>query len=330
MTQLIHPDLGNGLTNHQPMVVSALRELGATKSHIVRYNQMMAEKTKIVTEDSTHIVDDTDLINLFGAEENYSGIHAYLSQQQQGLGSRGIVNKYVPMLADGISGAAFHPIIRLGHAVHDFNDEEVVAALAYWVWAYQTLAWPEADDASQGDMANVIEHLLDDISWGAERIGRPTITEEFDVVTQQPSYQLMRFRLKPDSVSYEKLRNLAIQSLWMHDDFTLLHGVTGVQAVGRINLWLDDKQCLLEPMWKGLVVAWLSKGLRWKNAPLPALDPQLSIEKLRVLAAHATRDHTIKLVAACLEQYRVTQDKIYWHVAEREVKNDNQLKLLID
>jgi hypothetical protein len=326
---LIHPDLGNGLTNHQPMVASALRELGATKSHVARYNEMMSAKTKVVKNEGISIFSDEELAAYIGKQSNFAGIHRYLTEQQVTLGSRVMVNRYVPMLAEGISGAAFHAVIRLGHAVHDFNDEEIVSALAYWVWAFQQLPYPQNDVERDVPIADVIQHLVDDIPWVESRIDRPTITEEFEVVTEDFRYQQMRFKVTKNQITLDKLQRLAIAAFWMHDDFTLLHGVTGVQAVSRISLWLDDASVLLAPMWKGLVVAWLSKGLRWKDAPLPVKKPTLSLAEIKNLAAQGTRDHTVKLVAACLDQYPSTQNELYWYAAEREIMNDAQLKSLV-
>ncbi len=330
-TPLQHPDFGNGLTNHEPMVVSALKELGASTIHIARYQAMMAEKIRWVDSQAIAIENDNDLKSWLGKTQNYAGLHAYMESQQQRLGNRSLVNRYVPMLASGITGGALHPVIRLGHAVHDENDGEIVAGLAYWAWAYQSLPFPQADSGTGADvsLATVIEHLVDEVDWPTERINRPTITEEFAVLTALPAYQQLRFKKATAALSFDALRTMAISALWMHDDFTLLHGVTGMLAAERVSQWLDDKTLLLQPMWKALVVAWLSKGLRWKAMPATNSTPVLSLTQLKTLAAHGTRDHTVKLVAACLAYYQQTKNQLFWLVAEREVMNDAQLQPMI-
>jgi len=326
---LIHPDFGNGLTNHEPMVVSALKELDATKAHIAHYQALMAEKTKPVTEPLINIRHDDELLLWLGKGQNYAGLHHYFAKQQAELGSRHLVNRYVPTLADGVTGGALHPLIRLGHAVHDDRNDEIVAALAYWAWAYQALPYPQADDERNVDVSEVLPSLLDDVHWPTSRIDRPTITDEFAVLVVMPAYQQLRFNANSASLSFEKLRSLSATALWMHDDFTLLHGVTGLLAAERVTKWLDDKSLLLRPMWKAIVIAWLSKGLRWRSLPLIDGEPTLSLSQIKTLAAHGMRDHTVKLVAACLENYRKTQDKLYWWIAQREVMNDAQLKLML-
>ena len=328
---LIHPDFGNGLTNHEPMVVSALKELGASKAHIERYQTMMAEKTQPVIEPAVTISDDNDLKSWFGKGENYAGLHQYFGEQQLRLSNRTLINRYVPMLADGVTGGALHPIIRLGHAVHDFNDGEIVAALAYWAWAYQVIPYPQSDSEVETSepLEKIVEHLLDGVEWPTERIDCPTITEEFAEVAAMQAYQQLRFYQPIAALSFEALQQLAISALWMHDDFTLLHGVTGMLAAERVTSWLDDKDVLLQPMWKALVVAWLSKGLRWRPMPNTQGEPNFSLPQIKTIAAHGTRDHTVKLVAACLENYQRTNNKLYWLVAEREVMNDAQLKPML-
>lgn len=326
---LIHPDFANGLTNHAPMVVSALREVGATRAHIDKYQAMMAEKAHPVSALAEEVADDAALMQLAGKRENYAGIHAYLTRQCLHHGHRTLVNTYVPQLADGLSAVAFHALIRLGHAVFDDDATEVVTALAYWVWANQALPFPEADTSPNGDPATIMAQLLDGTEWPEARFDTGLIYEEFDAVTQHPTYSSLRFRVAEQRLSYSALADLAIQLLWMHDDFTLLHGVTGVTAARRISTWLDDPDCLLQPMWKGLVIAFLSKGLRWLPTAEPSSKPSLSVMQIKTLAAHSMRDHTVKLVAACLENYRRSKNELFLHVAEREIRNDDQLKMML-
>ena len=266
----------------------------------------------------------------FGKNENYAGLHRYFTQQLATLGARKLVNQAVPMLANGLTGGALHPLIRLGHAVHDQNNEEIIAALAYWAWAYQALPYPQGDEEQPMDITAVLSTLLDEKDWPTQRIGRPTITEEFATLVTLPTYSQLRFNATVDSLSWDSLRLLAINALWMHDDFTLLHAVTGVLAAERVTQWLTDKTVLLQPIWKAIVIGWLSKGLRWQTMPSSAGEPTLTLMEIKAIAGHAMRDHTIKLVAACLENYQQTQNALYWRVAEREVMNDAQLKEWVD
>ncbi|EAR09996.1 hypothetical protein MED297_07906 [Reinekea sp. MED297] len=311
------------------MVISALRELGATKAHLQRYQALMAPKIRPMDAPECPIANDAQLLDWRGRRENYGGVFEYLSGQYQTLGLQPFLNHYLPMLAEGISGGAFHPLIRLGHAVHDRNDREVVAATAYWVWAYQALAYPSSDKPIAADPGDVLESLLNDQNWPEHPFEMPTITEAFEQVVNHPDYAALRFQITPDSLSFQRLNQLAIDLFWMHDDFTLLHGVTGMLAIGRVRRWLADERLLLEPMWRALVVAWLSTGLRWQPAEEPSSLPSLSLMQLRTLAAHGTRDHTVKLVAACLANFRKTERALYLHAAEREVLNDTQLQAMI-
>ncbi|PTY36198.1 hypothetical protein BGP77_02475 [Saccharospirillum sp. MSK14-1] len=315
-----HPELANGLTNHEPMVVSALNELGASELTVRRYQQHTQAKLQPITEPPTDISDDTVLQGWLGRQTNYSGLYRYFYQQTQRYPLDDLLNRYLPGLADGLTSRAFHPLIRLGHAVHDRNNEEVAAALAYWVWAYQPLPYPNEDQPANKTPAEVFPTLLDSVDWPDESIdGGPLISDDFLAVTRLLPYQQLRFQLRPQQLELGALSQLAIQAYWMHDNFTLLHGVTGSLAIARLSQWLERPAVLLEPYWKGLVIAWLSTGLRWQEQEWPNEPPRLSVEQLRQRATQTMNDHPIKLVAACLNFYQHSGEVLYLHCAERAV-----------
>jgi len=319
-----HPEYGNGITNHQTMVDSALKELGALDDHILAYANKMSLRTVISDEPYTAVTGMEDVIHWLGKRENYNGLVNYIRELVAAQGVEFTVNELVPVLAAGVSGGAMHPIIRLGHAVHDESEDEVIAALAYWAWAYQELAWPNSRVSAHSSLADVIKHLLDGVIWPDSRFDCATIAAEFEAVVASPTYPGLVFRVTPELLSIDSLEQIALAALWMHDDFTLLHGVISLHAARRISVWLDEPIILLEPMWKALVIAWLSKGLRWNNSTLP-YSPKLSIDQIRAIARQGMRDHTVKLVAACLDMYQRTGEVMYLAVAEREVLGDETL-----
>ena len=324
-TPLIHPDLGNGLTNHEPMVISALRDLGASKAHIAKYHEIYGQNTRTVDETRTSIDNVRTMLDWLGKQANYRGLYDFFATQIDQTGAKATVNTYVHLLADGVSGGALHPLIRLGHAVHDNDNSEITAALAYWAWTYQPLPWPEASLTGEQDPVEVLKNLRKGQPWPSEtELNRPTITEEFANVTSLPGYHALSIKLNDDALSLPKLKQLAIRVFWMHDDFILLHCVTAIQALERLALWMDKPEVLFQPIWRTLVVAWLVKDLHWQLEPENNREPELTIPQIRTLAAHAFNDHTVKLVAACLEGYQKTGDKLYWLAAERRVMNDKQ------
>lgn len=316
-----HPELANGLTNHEPMVISALKELGASQTQLLRYQQLKRVDIEPITEPATDISDDTVLQGWLGRNANYAGLYRYFHQQLQQAGLSAVINRYLPGLADGLTSRAFHPLIRLGHAVHDRNNEEVAAALAYWVWAYQPLPYPKADQPVNKTPTEIFPILLNAVDWPEHSIdGGPLISDDFFAVTQVPAYQQLRFQLHPQQLELNALSQLAIQAYWMHDDFTLLHGVTSSLAIARLSAWLERPEVLLEPYWKGLVIAWLSKGLRWQPMDWPSEPPALSVKQLAERATQSTNDHTIKVVAACLSLYQHSKNVLYLHAAQRAVE----------
>ncbi len=329
-TQLSHPDLGNGLTNHQPMVISALKELGASQAHINRYTSQYQSRVKPVSDQFSPIDNDQALVALLGKQENYRGIFELFRTRLQQLGARQLVNTYIPLLAEGVAGGALHPIIRLGHAIHDNDDSEIIAALSYWVWTYQSLPWPENTKPKNRNPVAVIQTLLEGVNWPTEEeLNGPMITAELDNVVAVPAYQSLSFELEEDVLTLPLLQKLSITLFWMHDDFTLLHAVTGVHALSRVAKWLDNPEILFAPIWKTVIVSWLTKNLRWQESAAVDGEPRLSLREIKTLAANAVDAHTVKLVAAALDSYEQTGNKLFWFAAERRIFSDTQTSQMI-
>ncbi|WP_320827484.1 questin oxidase family protein [Reinekea sp.] len=327
---MFQPESNHGLTNHVPMVISALRALQASEKHIKDYRTLKSAKMTVETESEKFINSDSELKTWLGKKQNFIGVVNYMTRQLGQFGKEALLNRYLPILAEGISAGAMHPVIRLGHAVQDDNPEEVVQALSYWVWAFQQLPWPKYGNSTTALPADVVKHLLVGVDWPTERIGKHLklrlITEEFEAVVKTEAYQKMS--IKPgntDQISLGALETLAANALWMHDDFTLLHGVTALQAI-RVISSIADVDSLILPMWRALAVAWLSKGFRWEQASPVECTPEISLSEMINIAKQGTNDHTVKLVAACVAAFKRTNQNVYLQLAERAILQDVSLE----
>jgi len=327
---MFQPESNNGLTNHIPMVISALKALQASEKHINDYRTVNAGKMAVVTESEAFINSDSELKTWLGKKQNFIGVVNYITKQLEHSGKEALLNRYLPILAEGISAGAMHPVIRLGHAVQDDNSDEIVQALSYWVWAFQSLPWPKYGNLTTAMPAEVIKHLLVGVVWPTERIGKHLklrlITEEFEAVVKTEAYQQMSiYPESADQISLEGLETLAANALWMHDDFTLLHGVTALQAM-RVICSVADVDSLILPMWRALAVAWLSKGFRWEQASPVERTLEFSLSEMINIARQGTNDHTVKLVAVCVAEFERTNQTIYQQLAERAILQDVSLE----
>jgi hypothetical protein len=327
---MFQPESNNGLTNHVPMVISALKALQASEKQINDYRDLNCQKMAVMTESEKFINSDLELKTWLGKKQNFIGVVNYITKQLERSGKEALLNRYLPMLAEGISAGAMHPVIRLGHAVQDDNSEEIVQALSYWVWAFQQLPWPKYGNTTTAMPAEIIKHLLVGVDWPTERIGKHLklglITDEFEAVVKTEAYQKMSINPgSADQISLEGLEKLAVNALWMHDDFTLLHGVTALQAI-RVISSVANVDSLILPMWRALAVAWLSKGFRWQQANLVERTLELSLSEMINIARQGTNDHTVKLVAVCVAEFERTNQTIYLQLAERAILKDVSLE----
>nr|WP_281168948.1 questin oxidase family protein [Saccharospirillum impatiens] len=315
---LEHPETVNGLSNHHPMVVSALRQLQASGSVQAQYETRVQKKVQYAELDSKPL-SQADALALRGQKRRYAAIFTYfdtaLSQQPVSQ----VLEHWVPILAPALSTAAYHPVIRLGHGLADDNRSEIAAGLAYWVWAYQRLPWPSTSENKQADLPGVLRHLLTGTDWPEQRLGGATFSESFLNVIQHPAYATLVFKPRRNQLSLADIEQAAIQLHWTYNNFALLHGVTGTQAVRRLGEHLSRPDVLLPFAWQALVVTWLSQGLRWREPETPMNNPDQGWDKIIQHACDSLDDHKIKLVACCNEYFQRTGNRLYWQVAATAV-----------
>ena len=127
------PELSGSLTFHLPMELVALRDAGASPAVMqIRTNQRMAEAY------ATGLVDPP---MYRWAVERYSSCGSALLSDNP-TDKLGAARDIEP-LAEGLAGAAFHGLIRLGYGAWQRDADELTRGLAYMRTRRQVLSSPD-------------------------------------------------------------------------------------------------------------------------------------------------------------------------------------------
>lgn len=235
------PEYATSLTDHTPMVIEALERLDP--SAIDGWAARSFRRLRSLDEERD------EALRGFGAERD--ALAARIAQ----VGLRAVVDRELPALAEGLAGAAFHGAIRLAHALDAWERDpgpvrarEVARALAYARLRAARLpqrpreraetnaslaealravgAHPRAGEHEPGLITRTLLGRSADhggLARGSARVALPTDAAATARTLLEEALRLMvHGRFHPG---------------WL---FTLLHGVTAMQAVGGLAARFPD------------------------------------------------------------------------------------------
>src|SRR6266436_1834929 len=136
--------LTNGNSNHAPMVAEALCALGrpdAVMPWIERYRERLVARGPVGER-----IDAAEWRTALGQRDRFAAWSALFAEELREAAWRAVLDRWVARLAPGVSAAATHGAIRVGHAVRALAEgespqrrSELADALASWAASYSEL-----------------------------------------------------------------------------------------------------------------------------------------------------------------------------------------------
>jgi hypothetical protein len=302
------PEYGDALSSHLPMALTALHRLGATDARLGSFFDRYAARWPLAPNE----------VPLAVPADPWGRIEAFASQRlhwQRALAGKGrdlVLRQALPRLMQGVAGVAFHGLIRVAYAVEAGHEDELAAALAYWVCRWQPLSRPK--DALPLVPAEVWVDALRQAPPGPPRPGR-LITDRLAGVVSEPSYARWAGRVQLDGAQAvhlpAMLAGLALQRYLRSRNFTVLHLVTSGHALRTLRPWLDAEAS--GHYADAFAAAWLSA--RTDPAQAPLADPGWDWPAIVQRAVAQDDDHVIKLVHSCLEEEQAYGGPDWRHAA---------------
>jgi hypothetical protein len=149
------PQLANGNFNHAPMVAEALCAMGrpeAVMPWIERYRERLVVRGPVGEP-----VRAAEWRAALGRGDRFAAWSALFAEELRDRAWREVLELWVGRLAPGVSGAATHGTIRVGHAVRALASREspqrwreLADALASWANSYSEL--PTTDVLANGGL----------------------------------------------------------------------------------------------------------------------------------------------------------------------------------
>lgn len=309
------PDLQSGMTSHAPMAVEALCAMGRPEAAIPwleRYRRGMlprpAARERITQEGWRG-----SLMHF----ERSAGWSAFFAEELQRDSWRIVLDRWVERLAPGISAAAAHGVIRVGHAVRSLAEsesplrvQELADGLGYWAANYQELPTSAAVGNGHLRPAAAIAHVA--VMPPERRVFLGSIVSSLVALNDFPEFApaIELIDVGGDAMTLVHDLGEVFARVYLanaHDFLTsivFVHAVTGVAAFGNMVPYLSEAtaRSAARFAWQAACGLYATFG----RQPLPTQEiepPSQAGDTLIDMAVAHGDEHVIKFTEACLALY---------------------------
>jgi hypothetical protein len=257
----------------------------------------------------------------------------YFDREINQHGTEETVRNHLDALVDGVSGAAFHGVIRLAYALDVASPSRVSRGLAYLASTAMVLGPLDEGAATTDDPEILLGEISRDASWRTDdSVGN--ISARMCFVADQPQFASVAISLSIDDKTPARIAATALRLYASTDDFTALHGVTGLEAISRVRPYVNDVERLDRAAFQALAAAYLTIGSPaiWSANRLSEMVDTSTLDEIDVAkrAGLSDDEHVAKIVFSSYRLNATSGDPLYLAVAERAVMNDDSVADRLD
>jgi len=305
----LSPTYRGRLSNHLPMALQALLELGASAARLQAWSEQHETQLEPrVAARPGRVTPERDL----GRPDSEADWHAHFAARIAAVGAAAALREALPLLLDGAGAIAFHGPIRTAHAVLAGHEGELAFGLAHWAAHFLPLPLPTTPEGPPLALADWLQAL--------QPLPRPAypagslISHRMEAWGAAPDFAAIAGRLRHDAGTLRDIALLAARTYAATGNFTVLHLLTASHAMS-----------VMEPWWpapglaRGFSVAAAAGLLASGAVPAPTLDHEPSRPWPALIAAACGQDnaHVIKLTHAAWRLDRRWPDPAWRRAAER-------------
>lgn len=288
------PEYQRGLSNHAPMALHALVELGAGDERLHRFFDAYAGRLEGRSAAAEPLA---DWQAARGRIDTFDALRAGFGHLLHAQGPGDTLRQMLPALWPGVAAAAFHGLIRSAHGLQSEHAGELAAGLAYWA-----ARWQECPEVPAGEMLSWAT-WSDGVEAAAlrSRTAGGLITARMETVVQGQPYRELAAALPADAATLRDLADWAAAVYARSGNFTVLHMVTASRAARVLLAYSDDPASAWPHLVRAFVAAALASNLQHRSALRSIAD----WHELRAAAIASDDEHVIKLVHACIDDSAV-------------------------
>jgi hypothetical protein len=316
------PTTIHGLTNHLPMALVAKYRLGADGSELRRFATAYSTRMAPLSAAKERL-DRATWKKAIGDPRSATELRSYFAHRVAADGVEVTLRSHLPALLPGVGGAGFHGIIRLAYAIEASSPLQVAAGLAYFAEVARPLAAIVPTKRATQNPEEIFTVLSTTSAWSTPPSAR-LIDDAMHIVAHRDGFEDAAASLVVDGASEARLAACALRLYASTDNFTALHGVTGLAALTVVRPWIADQELVDRLAFQALLAAYLSIGAptTWSNDRLEefANSATANPDEVAAVAANSDDEHVAKLTYTTLRAFEKTRDPLYLAVATRAIR----------
>ena len=312
------------LANHLPMVLVALDRLGASPERLAGFAQIYRTANALAAAPVAQSPLTVDVWTAaLGQRAREGELRRFFAQEVAQAGGARAIATYLPALAPGIAGSAFHPLMRLAYGVMEEDEDEIGVALAYWAATFLPLAEEGKSPGVTADPVEVLRRASKLPGLAKAKPESDLLWHNMRAVSRAPAFAGVAGWL---IVRDDTLDEMAAASLFHFAgtmSFEALHAVTGCHWLRLLQPVAPDMAPLLRHFWTGIASLMPKMGFPemptphqidvWRRMP----SPDWADIKARAVSSDDEHDHSLTFSA--LEEWRRTGDDLYRVVAAKRL-----------
>lgn len=279
-------EYADGLSNHLPMALAALKRLGADDARLAEFAARYSTRLHPAPA-ATDWPAGTPWRAQLGVPAAWSAYRHLFLHWLVSEGAEPVLQQALPTLMQGCGAAAFHGLIRTAYAVQAGHGQELADALAYWACRWLDLGAPPPS-GQRADPAPLLKALAQPTPSG------DLIVDRMAKAARHPGFNAATAGLRIDAKTLSRLARVAARLYARSGNFTALHLVTSAQAMTVLLPLTDEPLPAVAAYWRAYAAGFVASGAMPGRAPIARPWPEL------MAAARASDDdHLIKLIDAC-------------------------------
>jgi hypothetical protein len=314
----------HGLSNHLSMAIVALHELGAPDARLSEFFERYRSRLEPVPERRDPVV-PARWAEALGTQSRYADYLVFFQAEVSRAGADGAVRAYLPTLMPGVAGSSFHPLIRLGYAVHARDAADVAVSLAYFADQFLHLGGVPvpAVSASAGGPLELLRSIAETPALARHALADGAIFDQIRAVTAIPEFAAAASSaLAAKDVTVPSLADAASALYAAAPNFTSLHVVTSAHALRVLSPLLDDPAAASRWLLQAFGAVYVAMGTPAmhpeQDRARAGASPPPSWEAIAAAAAASNDEHVIKMVYTCREEAGAYRQPLYQAFAAKK------------
>jgi hypothetical protein len=307
-----------GTTNHCPMVLVALAEMGASPARLQEFFDMWEREYALSAPPVDAVLSRHEWTEHLGERAAFGALRLCFQDWITDAGPVPVITAVLREVPFAPATQAFHALIRLAYGIEVGHAGEIASGLASLISSHL----PIDVIPNENRTAESIYAGFDNVAQALSGVTLPrnSITSRLRAVATDVRFGGALLAPPADVALLDDLARATIGAYWRKPDFTLLHTVTATRAARIVFAQLHDSLTtqLLPSLWVALCAAYATVGgLTDAEANVPDIDIDWS--DICRMAVASDDGHVIKMTYTCLCEDRRAPSPLYLASAARLV-----------